>query len=73
MNGLLVETYFQFDKLPEEHRPDGKVGRFFVYRRPFCDEFLEFCFENFVVGIWSSAQQYVSVWPDLVFSVYKTG
>jgi len=72
VNGLLVETYFQFEKLPEEHRPDGKVGRFFVYRRPFCDEFLEFCFENFVVGIWSSAQQHnVDRLVDFIFGDLK--
>lgn len=72
VNGLLVETYFQFDKLPKEHRPDGKVGRFFVYRRPFCDEFLQFCFENFVVGIWSSAQQHnVDRLVDFIFGDLK--
>lgn len=72
VNGLLVETYFQFEKLPEEHRPDGRVGRFFVYRRPFCDEFLEFCFENFVVGIWSSAQQHnVDRLVDFIFGDWK--
>lgn len=72
VNGLLVETYFQFDKLPEGHRPDGKVGRFFVYRRPFCDEFLEFCFENFVVGIWSSAQKHnVDSLVDFIFGDLK--
>jgi DEAD/DEAH box helicase/NLI interacting factor-like phosphatase len=30
-----------------------------VFKRPFCDDFLEFCFKNFEVGIWSSRYMYV--------------
>jgi len=73
MNGLLVETFHRAEKRPKELPPDGKAGKNqFVYKRPFCNQFIEFCFQNFVVGVWSSAQKYVSVWPDLVFSVHKT-
>lgn len=58
MNGLLVETFHPADKRPKDPLPDGKIGNHkFVYKRPFCDQFIEFCFQNFVVGIWSSAQK----------------
>lgn len=30
-----------------------------VYKRPFCDDFVKFCFERFEVGIWSSAREWV--------------
>lgn len=32
-----------------------------VFRRPFCSEFLTFCFETFEVGIWSSRTQYAFI------------
>lgn len=28
-----------------------------VFKRPFCDDFLRFCFHNFDVGVWSSRQR----------------
>lgn len=28
-----------------------------VYKRPYCEEFMKFCLENFEVGIWSSARE----------------
>ena len=37
------------------------IGSFFsfsVFKRPFCSEFLKFCFERFDVGIWSSRTKY---------------
>lgn len=30
-----------------------------VYKRPFCDDFLKFCFDRFDVGIWSSRIRYI--------------
>ncbi|KAL0410039.1 UNVERIFIED_CONTAM: hypothetical protein Slati_3593600 [Sesamum latifolium] len=36
-------------------RPDIFHGSFLVFKRPFCTEFLKFCFERFEVGLWSSA------------------
>jgi RNA polymerase II subunit A small phosphatase-like protein len=38
-----------------EREADFMVGQYFVYRRPFLDEFLEFCFENFEVAVWTSS------------------
>ncbi|XP_076944271.1 uncharacterized protein LOC143614836 [Bidens hawaiensis] len=37
--------------------PDFITGNFNIYKRPFCREFLKFCFESFEVGIWSSAME----------------
>ncbi|XP_024006175.1 uncharacterized FCP1 homology domain-containing protein C1271.03c isoform X2 [Eutrema salsugineum] len=34
--------------------PDGKISGRSVFKRPFVASFLEFCFERFEVGIWSS-------------------
>ncbi|RWR83226.1 NLI interacting factor [Cinnamomum micranthum f. kanehirae] len=51
VNGLLVDIVeFQ----PNWRRPDKKVSRRSVYKRPFCDDFIKFCFDRFDVGIWSS-------------------
>lgn len=57
VNGLLVATYHTKDQLPLEPY-HVKLGNFYVYKRPACEEFLKFCFENFVVGVWSSAQEH---------------
>ncbi|KAK9921146.1 hypothetical protein M0R45_029669 [Rubus argutus] len=37
--------------------PDGRYGNHLVFRRPFAEEFMQFCLERFEVGIWSSAQE----------------
>ena len=34
---------------------DFETSWYFVYKRPFLDEFLSFCFSNFRVAIWTSA------------------
>ncbi|MFX6533537.1 HAD family hydrolase, partial [Acinetobacter baumannii] len=39
-------------------RPDVVYGKFYVFKRPFCTEFLKFCFERFEVGLWSSAREH---------------
>ncbi|KAL2622997.1 hypothetical protein R1flu_003202 [Riccia fluitans] len=57
VNGLLLDTYFQAEQLPE--RPhDAKVNRFYVYKRNGCEDFVQFCLENFTVGVWSSAREH---------------
>jgi hypothetical protein len=57
VNGLLVATYYKQETLPPEPY-HVKLGNFYVYKRPFCEEFIRFCLENFTVGIWSSAQAF---------------
>ncbi|KAK4754402.1 hypothetical protein SAY87_002506 [Trapa incisa] len=51
LNGLLV------DVIPYAHggqKPDMVLSGKHVFRRPFVDDFLEFCFERFAVAVWSS-------------------
>ncbi|MCL7044597.1 hypothetical protein MKW94_013987, partial [Papaver nudicaule] len=33
------------------------IGKKSCTKRPYCDEFLKFCFENFHVGVWSSRKK----------------
>jgi len=41
---------------------DFKVFNYFVYKRPYLDDFLQFAFENFKVAFWSSASDdYVEI------------
>jgi len=47
LEGVLLRTRDLFDCLFSSPA---------VYKRPFCEEFIRFCLENFTVGIWSSAQ-----------------
>ena len=55
VNGLLVARYKKSDKgKPPPNVEHGVVTKTHIYKRPFCDAFLQFCFENFHVGIWSS-------------------
>ncbi|KAM0053481.1 putative FCP1 domain, HAD superfamily protein [Helianthus debilis subsp. tardiflorus] len=44
--------------IPRKRKPDFCSGNFMIYKRPFCEEFLKFCFERFEVGIWSSAMEH---------------
>lgn len=38
-----------------ERPQDFIVGEYFVYKRPFLKEFIEFCLENFEVAVWTSS------------------
>ncbi|XP_022921951.1 uncharacterized protein LOC111430057 isoform X1 [Cucurbita moschata] len=51
VNGLLVDFV---PYCPRGYTPDFVISRKAVFKRPFCDDFLSFCFERFEVGIWSS-------------------
>lgn len=57
VNGLLVATYHKHQKMPGE-KHHAKLGNFYVYERPGCEEFLNFCFKYFIVGVWSSAREH---------------
>ncbi|KAI3738183.1 hypothetical protein L2E82_28203 [Cichorium intybus] len=60
LGGLIVHRAHVRDKfkLPKNRRPDLSYGNFMVYKRPFCESFLKFCFERFEVGLWSSAMEH---------------
>ncbi len=51
----LDETLIHATEEKLERKPDFLVGEYFVYKRPFLESFLEFCFENFDVAIWTTA------------------
>ena len=57
VNGLLVARYSKLDKIIPHGTPHRMVAKSFMFKRPFCDSFLEFCFENFYVGVWSSMME----------------
>ncbi|WOL07770.1 hypothetical protein Cni_G16518 [Canna indica] len=55
LNGLLADIKQDFRNA---HQAQKRVGGKSVFKRPFCDDFLEFCFERFHVGVWSSRRRY---------------
>ncbi|CAH9106439.1 unnamed protein product [Cuscuta epithymum] len=59
LGGLLVHRVHIRDKhTVRGFKPDYTHGKFRVFKRPFCNEFLDFCFDRFVVGLWSSAMDH---------------
>ncbi|KFK22449.1 hypothetical protein AALP_AAs46147U000400 [Arabis alpina] len=54
LNGLLANIVSSFP----DCKADIIINRRAVFKRPFCDDFLNFCFEKFQVGIWSSRKQH---------------
>ncbi|KAF9609450.1 hypothetical protein IFM89_016250 [Coptis chinensis] len=55
LNGVLVHAN-KLD-LPLGFKADTFISRKAIIRRPFCDDFLKFCFERFYVGVWSSRKK----------------
>ncbi|XP_043704177.1 uncharacterized protein LOC122654245 isoform X2 [Telopea speciosissima] len=51
LNGLLVDIV---PFIPNGYTPDKKIAYKSLFKRPFYDDFLKFCFERFEVGVWSS-------------------
>lgn len=51
LNGLLVDIV---SSPPKCCKADTTIRRRAIFKRPFYLEFLNFCFENFEVGVWSS-------------------
>ncbi|XP_065879207.1 uncharacterized protein [Euphorbia lathyris] len=51
VNGLLADIVPQFQCA---RKADIVISRKSVFKRPFCDDFLQFCFKKFNVGVWSS-------------------
>ena len=58
LNGLLVDRRMSafVDADGTRRAPDAKFGKFFIYNRPHMAAFVEWAFEHFTVGVWSSAQ-----------------
>ncbi len=51
----LDETLIYATERNLERDFDFVVGPYFVYKRPYLDEFLKFCFENFEIAVWTSS------------------
>lgn len=51
----LDETLIYATEEKLEREADFIVGQYFVYKRPFVESFLRFCFENFDVAVWTTA------------------
>ncbi|KAJ0098800.1 hypothetical protein Patl1_21692 [Pistacia atlantica] len=51
LNGLLADIV---SPPPKNYEADINISRRAVFKRPFCVDFLRFCFERFEVGVWSS-------------------
>ncbi|XP_015695065.1 uncharacterized protein LOC102713103 isoform X2 [Oryza brachyantha] len=51
INGLLADINQDHHNA---HMSDAKVRGKLVFRRPYCNDFLKFCFQKFELGIWSS-------------------
>lgn len=61
LGGLLchrVYRYGSMSNIPRSRYADASYGSFYVYKRPYCEEFMKFCLERFEVGIWSSAREW---------------
>ncbi|KAJ0027186.1 hypothetical protein Pint_35857 [Pistacia integerrima] len=43
--------------IPNARTPDAHYGGHLVFKRPFSEEFMRFCFQRFEVGVWSSAKE----------------
>uniref|UniRef100_A0A7N0UDD9 Mitochondrial import inner membrane translocase subunit TIM50 n=2 Tax=Kalanchoe fedtschenkoi TaxID=63787 RepID=A0A7N0UDD9_KALFE len=74
LGGLLFHRVFRYvrHKIPKTRSPDTTYGSFYVYKRPFVEDFLKFCFERFEVGLWSSAREwYVDNALDCLMSGLK--
>ncbi|CAA2980938.1 Hypothetical predicted protein [Olea europaea subsp. europaea] len=56
VNGLLADIVMP---APKDSVADTRLLGRAVFRRPFCNDFLKFCFENFDVAIWSSRSKKV--------------
>ncbi|CAD6214561.1 unnamed protein product [Miscanthus lutarioriparius] len=69
LNGLLVDINEDYHNA---HMADAKVRRKLVFRRPYCDDFLNFCALNFELGIWSSRKkENVDSLVNIVMSEFK--
>ncbi|CAL0317331.1 unnamed protein product [Lupinus luteus] len=54
INGVLADTVFP---PPSDLKGGAMIMKAAIFKRPFCLEFLKFCFEKFEVAIWSSGKK----------------
>ncbi|CAL4919134.1 unnamed protein product [Urochloa decumbens] len=69
LNGLLADIN---DDYHNAHMADAKVRGKLVFRRPYCEDFLNFCALNFELGVWSSRKkENVASVVDIVMRDFK--
>jgi TFIIF-interacting CTD phosphatase-like protein len=51
----LDETLIYATESPLDYEPSFEVGHYYVYVRPFANEFIEYCCTEFRVAIWTSS------------------
>lgn len=51
----LDETLIYADKSPLERSHDFRAGDYYVYKRPYLDDFISNCFLNFTVAVWTTS------------------
>ena len=51
----LDETLIHTTERPLDRAPDFEYETYFVYRRPYLEDFLQYAFSTFEVGVWTSA------------------
>lgn len=71
VNGLFVVIYYKYQKMFGE-KYYVKLGNFYVYECFGCEEFLNFCFKYFIVGVWSFVREYnVNFLVNYIFKDFK--
>lgn len=46
-------------------------GKLYIYKRPYLDQFLQFCFQHFYVGLWTAAEpSWMNLMLDTVLAPY---
>lgn len=53
----LDETLIYATERKLDREADFIIGQYFVYKRPFLNRFLAFCFEKFDVAVWTTATE----------------
>ncbi|XP_004299292.1 PREDICTED: uncharacterized protein LOC101310125 [Fragaria vesca subsp. vesca] len=72
INGLLADIVQMEVSIPSSFKPDKIISRKAVFKRPFCDDFLQFCFDRFNVGVWSSrTKRNVDIFIDFLLGDSK--
>ncbi|GJY53143.1 uncharacterized FCP1 homology domain-containing protein-like protein [Tanacetum coccineum] len=60
LGGIIVHRAHlsRLNTIPKNHNPAFSYGYFLIYKMPYYEEFLKFCFERFEVGLWPSARKH---------------
>lgn len=64
----LDETLIHATESALEREADFRTELYHVYKRPYVDEFLYFCFQYFKVGVWTTAGRYFA--QDVIKNIF---